>query len=144
METRTPPPPTPPVWRLGLAGGVVLLAALAYLADAWIGPRGRAALGVVCFVGIAGVFSANLRAINWRTVGWGFALQVGLALCVLKLGFARPTPPEQVQQFQAGQAVALLGTGHPGPLHALPLAVPEPPPTYFYRPGYEAFRAVGG
>jgi CNT family concentrative nucleoside transporter len=123
---------------------VVLLAALAYLADRWIGPRGRAALGVVCFVGIAGVFSANLRAINWRTVGWGFALQVGLALCVLKLGFTRPTPPEQVRQFQAQQAVALLGTGHLGPLHALPLAVPQPPQTSFYRPGYEAFRAIGG
>src|SRR5947209_2226746 len=76
--------PTPLAWRIALLLGVGLLAGLAYLAEAWLGPRGRSALGVCCFLGVAGAFSANLRAINWHTVAWGFALQVLLALLVLR------------------------------------------------------------
>ncbi len=36
--------------------------------------------------------SSNLRAVNWRTVIWGLALQVGLALFILRfhIGSARP------------------------------------------------------
>jgi CNT family concentrative nucleoside transporter len=79
-----PLPPTPLSWRLGLAAAVVALAVAAYLGRAWLGPRGQAALGVVCFITAAAVFSANLRAINWHTVAWGFALQVLLALFVIK------------------------------------------------------------
>jgi CNT family concentrative nucleoside transporter len=123
---------------------VLLLALLAYLPGDWLGPRGRAALGVLCFLGTAALFSANLRAVNWRTVAWGFALQVGLALAVLRLGFPRTAPPETVRRFQLEQAVAVLGTGTLGPLHALPAAQPEPPRTYFYRPGYAFFEAIGG
>lgn len=33
------------------------------------------------------MFSSNLRAVNWRTIGWGVALQVVLALLVLKVPF---------------------------------------------------------
>jgi CNT family concentrative nucleoside transporter len=38
------------------------------------------------------VFSPNLRLVNWRTVGWGMALQLGFALLILKLeiGGVRP------------------------------------------------------
>ena len=79
-----PPPPTPLSWRIALLMGVLLLGGLAYLGEAWLGPRGRSALGVCCFLGVAGAFSANLRAINWHTVAWGFALQVLLALLVLR------------------------------------------------------------
>jgi CNT family concentrative nucleoside transporter len=77
-------PPTPLSWRLALAALVVALAAAAYLAPGWLGPRGQSALGVVCFIGVAAVFSSNLRAINGRTFTWGFGLQVLLALFVLK------------------------------------------------------------
>jgi CNT family concentrative nucleoside transporter len=71
-------------WRLGLAVVVLLLAGLAYVAAQPLGPRGRSALGAFCFVGVAALCSANLRAINWRTVAWGVALQIGLALFVLR------------------------------------------------------------
>jgi CNT family concentrative nucleoside transporter len=76
--------PTPWIWRGFLAVAVVGLATLACTASAVLGPRVQAVLGVLCFIGIAAVFSANLRALNWRTLAWGFALQVLLALFVLK------------------------------------------------------------
>jgi CNT family concentrative nucleoside transporter len=57
---------------------------MTYLFQTHLGPRGRSAVGVCCFLGLAGVFSANLRAVNWRTVAWGIALQVLLALFVLR------------------------------------------------------------
>jgi CNT family concentrative nucleoside transporter len=79
-----PIPPTPLAWRLALAVGVLLLGGLACLGEGWLGPRGRSALGVCCFLGVAFVFSANLRAINWYTIGLGFTLQVLLALLVLR------------------------------------------------------------
>jgi CNT family concentrative nucleoside transporter len=77
-------PPTPLAWRVALLAGVLALGGLAYLAETWLGPRGRAALGVCCFLGLACAFSANLRAVNWRTVASGFLLQVLLALFVLR------------------------------------------------------------
>src|SRR5262249_34637212 len=53
-----------------------------------IGLRGQAACGVVSFIGLLATFSVNLRAVNWRTIAWGFALQVLLALFVLtRAGF---------------------------------------------------------
>ncbi|HEY7157691.1 MAG TPA: nucleoside transporter C-terminal domain-containing protein [Gemmataceae bacterium] len=80
-----PAPATPLFWRLGLAAAVVALSVTAFLGRDGLGPRGQSALGVLAFLLTAAVFSADLRAINWRTVGWGFALQVLLALFVLKL-----------------------------------------------------------
>jgi CNT family concentrative nucleoside transporter len=66
--------------------GVVGLAAAAYLVRGTVGPRGQAAAGVFCFIGLVAAFSANLRAVNWRTIVWGFGLQVALALFVIKWG----------------------------------------------------------
>ena len=34
---------------------------------------------ILCFFGIVAAFSANLRAVNWRTIGFGIALQLTLA-----------------------------------------------------------------
>jgi CNT family concentrative nucleoside transporter len=67
-----------------LAVGVAALAVTAILGGDALGLRGQAALGLLCFFGIAAACSANLRAVNWHTVGWGIALQVALALFVLK------------------------------------------------------------
>jgi CNT family concentrative nucleoside transporter len=75
---------TPLAWRLGIAGGVFILGFAAYLAQSSIGPRGQAFVGVFCFFGLVAMFSTNLRAVNWHTIGWGVALQVVLALLVLK------------------------------------------------------------
>ena len=91
--------PTPLAWRVGIALGVVLLGVLAFLTRDWIGPRGQAAAGVLCFLGIAAMCSTNLRAVNRRTLAWGFALQLGLALFVTQVAFGQ-------RLFQgAGQAV---------------------------------------
>jgi len=97
--------PTPLWWRLAIAGGVVLLTSLAYLLRHVIGPRGQAAVGLFCFIGLIAIFSSNLRAVNWRTVGWGIALQVGLALFILKFEIAGERPG-----YELFRALALLFT----------------------------------
>ena len=78
---------TPLIWRLYIAGAVLALGFGAYLAQGAIGPRGQAFVGVFCFFGLVAMFSSNLRVVNWRTIGWGVALQVILALLVLKVPF---------------------------------------------------------
>jgi CNT family concentrative nucleoside transporter len=75
---------TPLSWRFGLVLAIGLLTAGAYALREPLGPRGVAVIGVSCFIGVAAIFSANLRAVNWRTIGWGLALQLLLALFVLK------------------------------------------------------------
>src|SRR5687767_5903968 len=77
-------PPTPLPWRLALGLGVAALGGLAWLLQDLLGVRGQAALGAVCLIGVIAAFSANLRAVSWRAVGWGVALQLSLALFVLK------------------------------------------------------------
>jgi CNT family concentrative nucleoside transporter len=76
--------PMPLVWRLGLIAVVVGLTTAAYLAESEIGPRGQAAVGVVTFFILGAAFSANLRAVNWRTIASGILLQAVLALAVIK------------------------------------------------------------
>src|SRR5438034_853451 len=79
-------PPTPMSWRLLIAAGIMVLAGCAYLLQPVIGTRGQAVAGVLCFFGVVAIFSANLRAVNWHTIAWGIALQILLALLVLKVG----------------------------------------------------------
>ncbi len=74
--------PTPILWRAAILAGVVVLGGLAYATHGVLGPRGQAAFGVVCFIALAAAFSKNLRAVNWKTIGWGIALQLFLALAV--------------------------------------------------------------
>jgi len=69
---------------LGIATGVIGLALAAYALRDFIGTRGQAFTGVLCFFGLVATFSTNLRAVNWRTIGWGVALQIILAVLVLK------------------------------------------------------------
>jgi CNT family concentrative nucleoside transporter len=85
MPTDSPTAGTPLSWRIGIAAGIAAVVAVAYLAGDVLGPRGRAALGVPCFIAVAALFSANLRRVNWRTVAAGFALQLALALLILKV-----------------------------------------------------------
>src|SRR5207302_1342569 len=79
-----PVPPTPRLWRLLILAGVLAVGAGAYLGRDIIGLRGQSAAGILFFFGIVAAFSANLRAVNWRTIGWGIALQVVLAVLVLR------------------------------------------------------------
>src|ERR1022692_2660380 len=82
-----PPSPTPLIWRLGIGVVIVALGLAAFALRDTIGPRGQAFVGVFCFFGLVAMFSSNLRAVNWRTIGWGMALQVVLAVLVLKVDF---------------------------------------------------------
>lgn len=108
---------TPLSWRLGIAAVVLTLFGGALLLRDWIGPKGQAAVGIVCFLGLAAVCSSNLRAVSWRTLGWGFALQLALALFILKVTIPFPVRLE------------LFGSTW--------LDLPAD-----YRPGYEFFRGV--
>ena len=63
-----------------------------------IGTRGQAFVGVFFFFGLVAMFSSNLRQVNWRTIGWGVAIQVILALLVLKVPFVN-------QMFTAAKVV---------------------------------------
>jgi CNT family concentrative nucleoside transporter len=87
-ESAPPPvmfyPPTPLGWRLAILAGILTISIVAYLIRDTIGLRGQSMVGIVFFFGIVAAFSANLRAVNWRTIGWGIALQSLLALLVLK------------------------------------------------------------
>ena len=72
----------PDILVLGVCG----IAALAYFLHSInvLTERGQAAYGIAVIIGIIAMCSANLNAVNWRTIIWGFALQLGLALFVLK------------------------------------------------------------
>src|SRR6478672_10188088 len=80
-----PTPPTPWMWRVAIGAAILLLGLGAFAARQAIGPRGQAFVGVFCFFGLVAMFSSNLRAVNWRTIGWGVVLQLILALLVLKV-----------------------------------------------------------
>jgi CNT family concentrative nucleoside transporter len=83
------PPPTPLAWRVALVLAVLALAGAAYWFRGLIGLRGQAGVGALCFLGIAAACSAHLRAVNWRTIAWGMALQLLLALFVMKTPVGR-------------------------------------------------------
>jgi concentrative nucleoside transporter, CNT family len=100
MNADSPEPTTPPAslpamkhastplsWRFGIAATVVGVAVCAYLLQPTIGMRGQALAGIFCFFGLVATFSTNLRAVNWRTIGCGFLLQLILAVLVLKVPF---------------------------------------------------------
>jgi CNT family concentrative nucleoside transporter len=78
--------------RLVAAGIALVLAAGSFALRGSVGPRLQAVAGIVCFIAVIAACSSNLRAVNWRTVGWGMALQLGFAVVILKLeiGGVRP------------------------------------------------------
>lgn len=49
----------------------------------------RGILGMISLLVIAFLFSANRKAINWKTVGIGLAFQLLIAIGVLKIGFIK-------------------------------------------------------
>ncbi len=78
--------------RLLAAAAALLIGAAVLLLDQILPPAARGALGIVCFIAIVFACSAAPRQVNWRTVAWGMALQLGLALFILKfrIGDWRP------------------------------------------------------
>jgi CNT family concentrative nucleoside transporter len=96
MADPSSPRPVPARSDVGLRAGAGILAAAlagaAFLMQGSINPRVQALAGIICFIAIVAAFSSNLRAVSWRTVGWGIGLQLALALLILKLeiGGVRP------------------------------------------------------
>jgi CNT family concentrative nucleoside transporter len=78
--------------RLIALAVAIVVPALAWAAADVIGYRGQAGAGAICFIAICAACSTNLRAVSWRTVLWGIALQLALALFILKfqIGDFRP------------------------------------------------------
>ena len=78
--------------RLKIFVVVVAIGATVFLFQEQLPGRFRAVLGIFCFIGLVVAASADIRAINWRTVGWGIGFQLALALLILRLevGDVRP------------------------------------------------------
>ena len=78
--------------RVGAGLTAVLLALTAFAFLDGLPGRLRAVMGIAAFLLTAVACSANVAAIRWRTVAWGVALQVGLAVLILKfaVGGFRP------------------------------------------------------
>lgn len=117
--------PMPRRWRMGIWLAIGLLGLATYLSRDAIGPRGRALAGAVCFVGIIAACSRNLRAVKLRTVLFGVALQVSLALFILK--FELPGRPEGM-----GWGTWLA--------HSVTLRSTNVAP---WRPGFALFQGIG-
>src|SRR5262249_23690736 len=69
---------------------------------------------VFCFFGVAAFFSTSLRSVNWRTIAWGFVLQLLLALFI---------------RFDFGSDLRF-------PLFGSEVVIPR-------QPGYEIFNVIG-
>ncbi|HSQ54195.1 MAG TPA: nucleoside transporter C-terminal domain-containing protein, partial [Gemmata sp.] len=82
-------PPTPWKWRFVIAAAIAGIAALAYFCQAAFAPspgaglRLQAGAGILCFLGIAALFSKSLQSVSRKTLLWGIALQVALAVAVI-------------------------------------------------------------
>ena len=86
------PPGSARALRLLAVAVAVVLPLIGWLLGGFIGYPGQAAAGALCLISIVAAASPDLRLVNWRTVLWGIALQVGLAALILKLeiGGRRP------------------------------------------------------
>jgi CNT family concentrative nucleoside transporter len=78
-----PLPPTPWAWRAAIAAAVAAVGAAAYLLHGNYGHRFQAGAGIVCFLGIAALFSKSLQSVSRKTLLWGIALQFLLAVAVI-------------------------------------------------------------
>lgn len=87
ISDHVPKRQTPFAWRVSIAGSILLIATTAFLLREAIGLRGQAVAGIAFFFGLVAMCSSNLRAVNWRTIGCGFGLQLLLAVLVLKGNF---------------------------------------------------------
>src|SRR5688500_4264764 len=80
-------PRTDGMLRLAAAVLALAIAIAVYVFQNYLGPNVRGGLGIIEFIAIVAAFSANLKAVSWRTVGFGMAIQFALALLILELEF---------------------------------------------------------
>jgi concentrative nucleoside transporter, CNT family len=135
--------PTPIWWRVSIAVAIGMIAMAAYGLRDVIGVRGQSVIGVIFFFGLVAMFSSNLRAVNWRTIGWGVAIQIVLAILVLKVGYTRTPSADETRVFHAQQAAGLIGTGAVGPIDVLSATQIKPPAPREVRPFYAVFEKLG-
>ena len=76
---------TPWLLRVLIFASVIALATGAWFARDTIGVRGQAFTGVLCFLGVAAACSVDLRRVSWRTVLTGLAIQVIIAVLILRV-----------------------------------------------------------
>lgn len=80
-------PPTPLRWRFAIAAIVGAVGAAAYLLhDSFpdsVRYRFQAGAGIICFLGVAALFSKSLQSVSRKTLLWGIGLQVILAVAVI-------------------------------------------------------------
>jgi len=82
--TAPPAPRRPGASEVAIVVGAISLAAAAAIAAQFGVPRAQPLVGAVVILGLAYAFSANRRAIAFRTVFWGLGFQIVFALLVLK------------------------------------------------------------
>lgn len=136
--------PTPLAWRLAILAGLVVLGLAAYAAQTTIGSRGQAAVGIVCFIGLCAACSSNLRAVNWRTIAWGIALQLALALFILRFEIDGTRPGYELFSLLGGAVRKFLEFTNAGSTFVFgSLADPEAMDRAFPRRGFVfAFAAL--
>jgi len=99
----------PPRSLRAVAVALVLgTAAAAWLLGDLVGVRGRAGFGAACFISVVAACCPDLRRVNWRTVLWGIALQVGFALLILKFQVGDRRPGYDVFAAIAGGVTQFL------------------------------------
>lgn len=86
------PDPSDRRLRMMVGAAALILGTLVVLLAHSLSTTVRGALGIGVFLLVVAACSTNLRAVNWRTVGWGLALQWLFALFILKfqIGGWRP------------------------------------------------------
>ena len=94
--------------RIGAILAVLTLGAVAFVLQALLPGRIRAVMGVVAFILATVACSANPAGIRWRTVAWGFGLQVMLAVSILKLAVGGVRPGHAVFSVLAAVVTRFL------------------------------------
>lgn len=76
---------TPGALRVAACGAAACFGVMAWVAGGLLGARVQAACGALCFIAICAACSSDLRQVRWRTVAWGMAIQLMMALLILRL-----------------------------------------------------------
>ncbi len=88
-EANEIPPPEPQLpstpWQIRavLVTLVLIVGGVAYLLHKTLGYRIQAAAGIICFLGVAAIFSRSLQSVSSKTLLWGIGLQFLLAVAVI-------------------------------------------------------------
>ncbi|HQR42344.1 MAG TPA: Na+ dependent nucleoside transporter N-terminal domain-containing protein, partial [Gemmatales bacterium] len=107
----SPVPVTPFSLRMAVWLAALAVGTAASFLDRIVNPalalRLQAACGVVCLILFVAGFSRNLRQVNWKTIFWGIALQIGLALLILKASWTWGDDTYSVYEFfrRVGMAI---------------------------------------